>query len=46
MLNNSKITRLELSKTLSVSDATIKRDIDKLKKASTIHREGSLTDGI
>ncbi|PID28571.1 MAG: hypothetical protein CSB55_04365 [Candidatus Cloacimonadota bacterium] len=33
MLSNPKITRLELSEILSVSDATIKRDIDKLKKS-------------
>ncbi len=41
MLVNYKITRLELTKILNVSDATIKRDIEKLKKEGFIYRDGS-----
>ncbi len=46
MIKNPKITILELSKILKVSDATIKRDLAKLKREKFIHREGSLTDGL
>ncbi len=45
MLVNSKITRLELTKILDVSDATIKRDIEKLRKEGLIYRDGSDKSG-
>ncbi len=45
MQNNPKITIDKLSDLLNVSEITIKRDINRLKKASIIYREGSLTDG-
>ncbi len=44
MENNSKITIDKLSDILKVSESIIKRDIDKLKKAGTIYRKGSLID--
>lgn len=45
MTNNSKVTISELSNKSGVSDKTIKRDIEKLKKENKIDRTGSLTDG-
>lgn len=45
MNNNSKVTIMELSNKFHVSDKTIKRDIEKLKKENKIYRQGSLTDG-
>ncbi|WP_268807662.1 MULTISPECIES: DeoR family transcriptional regulator [Bacillota] len=45
MENNPKVTIMELSNKFNVSDKTIKRDIEKLKKENKIYRQGSLTDG-
>lgn len=42
---NSKVTIMELSDKFCVSEKTIKRDIEKLKKENKIYRQGSLTDG-
>ena len=42
---NPKYTIKEMSTLLNVSDKTIKRDIDALKKGGRIYREGSLSDG-
>ena len=45
MENNPKVTIMEVSNKFNVSDKTIKRDIEKLKKENKIYRQGSLTDG-
>lgn len=45
MENNPKVTIMELSNKFNVSDKTIKRDIEKLKKENKIYRQGSLTYG-
>jgi transcriptional regulator len=45
MTINPKVTIMELGNKFKVSDKTIKRDIEKLKKENKIYRQGSLTDG-
>lgn len=45
MDHNPKVTIIELGNKFNVSDKTIKRDIEKLKKENKIYRQGSLTDG-
>lgn len=42
---NPKVTIMELGNKFNVSDKTIKRDIEKLKKENKIYRQGSLTEG-
>ena len=43
--NNPKYTIKEMSSLLNVSDKTVKRDIDALKKEGVLYRTGSLFDG-
>ncbi|MBU0626046.1 Fic family protein [Patescibacteria group bacterium] len=43
---NSGITIEQLAQLCEVSDKTIKRDLDKLKKEGLIQREGSLKNGV
>lgn len=45
MANNPKVTIMELGNKFNVTNKTIKRDIEKLKKENKIYRQGSLTDG-
>ena len=45
MTINPKVTIMELGNKFNVSDKTIKRDIEKLKKENKTYRQGSLTDG-
>ena len=42
---NPKYTIKEMSTLLNVSDKTVKRDIDALKKEGVLYRTGSLFDG-